>query len=36
LQTHQASEEANQLVETGIERLTVLFANELAKLENQW
>ena len=29
-------EEANQFVETVIERLTVLFASERAKLENQW
>ncbi len=29
-------EKANQFVETVIERLTVLFASERAKLENQW
>ncbi len=32
----RAVEEANQLVETVIERLTSVFASERAKLETQW
>jgi hypothetical protein len=32
----RAVEEANQLVETVIQRLTALFASERARLESQW